>query len=110
MKQYVIDQLRESDYLEILDFLERNARSTFMEGLFQLDLPRHLYSDIQLDHRDCQPYYIAVNLNRNRVAFEWLIRSREKLRCQCIAYADPGQRSYIINFADGMLEQLGIKI
>jgi len=110
MKQYVIDQLRESDYEQIRDYLTHHTETAAMEGIYYVDLPRELYSSLQKDHGDCQPYYFAINLTRKQVGFEWLIRSRNTLRCACIGYATPDQRDYIIDYADGMLERLRIKI
>ncbi len=110
MKQYVIDQLRQSDFAEIREFLGRNAESTGVEGIYWVNLPAALYSVIQTEHSKCNPFYFAVNLTWNDVAFELLIRSRQVIRCHCIAYATPQQREYIIHFADRMIEELGLKL
>ena len=110
MKQYVIDQLRESDYDQIRDYLDAHAETAAMEGIYHVDLPEDLYSELQKAHDHCQPYYFAINLTRKQVGFEWLIRSRNTLRCSCIGYATPKQRDYIIQYADAILEKLRIKI
>ena len=110
MKQYVIDQLRESDYVRIRDFLDENADGTSMEDLYWIDLPEELCSQVQRDHKACRPHYFAVSLTPGQVSFELLIRSREIIRCNCIAYASPDQRDYIIQYADRMLEQLELKL
>jgi len=110
MKQYVIDQLREKDYFDIRKYLDEKAERALLEEIYWVDLPPQLYSATQEAHKDCHPYYFAVNLKRNQVSFEWLIRSRRKLRCSCIGYATPEQRDYIIDFADRMLEELDIRI
>lgn len=110
MKQYVIDQLRPSDYEQILNYLDDNAQGTALDGMYWVDLPESLCSDIQLEHSQCRPHYFAVNLELDSVSFELLIRSKQVLRCNCIGYATPDQREYIIRFADRMLEDLGIKI
>ncbi len=110
MKQYVIDQLRESDYEKIKEYLEEHASSTVMEGIYWIEMPESLYTEIQKQHESCQPYYFAVNLTRRSVSFEWLVRSRNTLKCACIAYATGSQRDFIINFADNMLNELGIRV
>jgi len=110
MKQYVIDQLRGPDHDLVLDFLGRNATGTVFGEIFWVDLPKNLYSEIQQEHLQCQPYYFAVNLAPAQVDFELLIRSRQVLRCNCIAYANAMQREYIIRFADDMLDQLNIRL
>jgi hypothetical protein len=110
MKQYVIDQLRTSDYEQIQGFLERTAEGTGVEGIYWVHLPVELYSKIQTEHSKCQPYYFAINLNWNDVSFELLIRSRQVIRCGCIAYATSPQRDYIIHFADRMIEELKLRL
>ena len=47
MKQYVIDQLRESDHEKILEFLQKNADASEFGDIFWILLPEELYSDTQ---------------------------------------------------------------
>jgi len=110
MKQYVIDQLREDDYDKIREYLDTHAEKTMLEELYWVDLPESLYAPVQQEHKDCRPFYFAVNLTKRQVAFEWLIRSRQILRCACVAYATPEQRGYIIGYGDKMLEELELKL
>jgi hypothetical protein len=110
MKQYVIDQLRWNDYEGVKGYLDAHGEKTVMDGVYWVEVPERLYTAVQSEHVQCQPYYFAVNLAFDRVDFELLIRSRQIMRCNCIAYAVPEQRDYIIGFADEMLELLKIKI
>ncbi len=110
MKQYVIDQLRESDYYQIMDYLNESATQTALEGIYWVNIPRELYTPMQVQHTQCHPFYFAISLDRNQLSCEWLIRSRQTMRCSCIAYASPEQRDFIIKFADDILEKLGIKL
>ncbi|MCU0589294.1 MAG: hypothetical protein MUF52_14230 [Syntrophobacteraceae bacterium] len=110
MKQYVIDQLRESDYQKIMNYLDLKADRTAIDGIYWVNLPERLYSEIQQEHAQCQPHYFAASLDFSQISFELLVRSRQIIRCSCIAYATPAQREYILRFADDMLEQLGILI
>ncbi len=110
MKQYVIDQLRESDYEKILEFLKKNADASEFGDIFWVMLPAELYSDIQREHKQCHPFWFAVNLSLNQVDFELLTRTRQVLRCACIGYADVKQREYIMDYADRMLEELDIRV
>jgi hypothetical protein len=43
------------------------------------------------------------------VSFELLIRTRARLRCGCIQYANKNQRDYILEYADGLFEKLKLK-
>ena len=110
MKQYVIDQLRESDYLKLLDFLDANYEKTMLEGIYRKEIPDEYLTPAQTGHAACRPHYFAINLDVRRVSFELLVRSSQIIRCNCIDYATREQRDYILAFADGMLEQLDIKI
>jgi hypothetical protein len=110
MKQYVIDQLRESDFHQITAFLDQNAEPASLDGVYWVNLPPELYSVNQSEHSKCQPFCFAINLTWNDVAFELLVRSRQIIRCSCIAYATQQQRDYIIDFAERMLEGLKLKL
>jgi hypothetical protein len=109
MKQYVIDQLQENDFLSLKEHLDKNLENTMLEGIYWVDLPEELYTDMQRQHQSCQPYYFAVNLNFRQIGFEWLIRSRQTLHCPCMAYADSRQLDFIVQYADTLLEKLKIQ-
>jgi len=110
MKQYVIDQLREPDHALMEKYLKEHGEPTALSEIFWIDLPRELYTSVQEDHGNCHPYYFAVNLSWTQVAFEFLIRSRQLMRCSCMGYASREQRDHIMDFADRMLEDLRIKV
>ena len=106
MKQYVIDQLRENDFLQLEDYLNNNGEAGELQGIYWITLPESFLERTQLDHSDCQPFYFAVNLDPNSISFELLIRTRSRLRCACIQYATKKQRDYILAYADGLFEKL----
>jgi len=108
MKQYVIDQLRETDFLQLQDYLDNNSEAGELPGIYWILVPKSLLEKPQRDHPDCQPFYFAVNLNRNSIGFELLIRTRLRLRCGCIQYASQEQRDYILNYADKLFEKLDL--
>ena len=108
MKQYMIDQLREADFHKLEDHLNSYAESGELPGIYWSPLPEELYADTQREHKECQPFYFAVNLNRQAISFEMLIRTRNRLRCGCIQYANQKQREYILNYADDLFEKLSL--
>ena len=108
MKQYVIDQLRENDFLQLEDYLNNNSEAGELPGIYWIPLPESLLERTQLDHPDCKPFYFAVNLDRNSISFELLIRTRSRLRCACIQYASKKQQDYIVGYADGLFEKLNL--
>lgn len=110
MKQYVIDQLRYGDFEKIQEFLDTHTHRAAMEGIYWVNLPERLWSAVQREHGACRPHYFAINLGHDEVAFELLVRSSQVIRCNCIAYATPEQREFILDFADDMLGRLNIKV
>ena len=50
-----------------------------------------------------------MELGRNAIKFEFLIRSRRTMRCSCIGYATIPQRDWIMNFADELVAELELK-
>ena len=108
MKQYVIDQLREREFLRLEDYFASNSEAGDLPGIYWVRMPESLYEDLQLEHKDCQPFYFAVNLDLQSVSFELLIRTRSRLRCGCIQYANPNQRRYILEYADRLFEELNL--
>ncbi len=109
MKQYVIDQLDESDFHRLKEHLDQNLETTMMDGVYWVDLPAHLHTEMQREHATCQPYYFAIHLDFCQVSFELLVRSRQTLHCPCMGHADPRQRDYFLQYADRLLEELDIR-
>ena len=110
MRQFLIDDLSREERDNLENYLRRNARAAEMGGLFWLDLPDGLLTDRQREHREeCGPYAMAVELTNRAVSFELLVRNRTNLHCNCIAYASPAQRAFLLDFIDRMLEEEMIK-
>jgi hypothetical protein len=110
MKQYSIDQLGIADHAAIQSYLERNYPGPGLEGLYWVPLATDLLTDLQRAHADCQPHYVALELLPDRLVCELLVRSRLRMRCDCMAYADRRQRNWLIDLADGLLSQLGVTV
>lgn len=108
MKQYLIDELRPHDYEKIKAHLDANFKPDSIGGLYWIPLEKDLLREIQKKHIDCQPYAFAVDLEKDRLACEFLVRTRKRLRCDCICYANEAQRNWIINFIDNLLDELAI--
>ena len=108
MKQYRIDELRPEDHEKIEAYLNERFGPSQMEGLYWVPLEDDLLDVVQEAHRDCQPFCFAVELKPTAISFELLIRTRNRIRCDCIHYANVEQRERIIRFADAMFETLKI--
>ncbi len=110
MKQYVIDELRYQDFEKIKSYLDQNFGESGVDDLYWIPLNPELFTPLQAEHTDCHPLYFALELTENRVSCELLIRTRNRMRCDCIRYADQNQRNWILDCMDAILEKLGISI
>ena len=108
MKQYYIDELRPGDYEKIKAYLGERFGPSHVEGVYWVPLDPDLLDEVQAAHVDCQPFRFAVILNENTISFEFLIRTRNRVRCDCIHYANQAQRHSIIEFADSIFDTLKI--
>lgn len=108
MKQYVIDELRPGEAGRLKDYFETAFGPPEMDTLFWIPVPESRLSETQRDHKDCRPFYFAVEIDDNRIACELLVRTRSAIRCSCIAYATAGQREWLIDTIDEIFETLEI--
>jgi hypothetical protein len=106
MKHYRIDELRYQDYEKIKQHLDDTCGPCQVEGVYWVALGNDQLGEVQSAHKDCQPFYFAIELTANAISFELLVRTRKRMRCDCIQYADADQREHIIRFADHLFEHL----
>jgi hypothetical protein len=110
MKQYVVDQLRYLDYEKLKAYLDQTYGPAEMGGIYWVRLEKELLTPVQGEHRECQPFVAALDLQETRLSLELLVRTRSRIRCGCIAYADDHQRSWLIGLVDRMLTQMEISV
>ncbi|MBW2708722.1 MAG: hypothetical protein JRD04_05480 [Deltaproteobacteria bacterium] len=108
MKAYFLDEITSEDLEKITQFLKDNAARSTMEQVFWVQFPEDLLSPLQFRHTACQPHAFAVELGSDWIKLEFLVRSLQTMKCDCTAYCTDRQRDHIIDFADRMLEQLGV--
>jgi hypothetical protein len=108
MKQYRIDELRPKDYEDIKTYLDEHYGVSHVEGVYWIPLDPDLLDEVQAAHRECQPFYFAAILEPTALSFELLIRTRNRVRCDCIHYANAAQRERIVAFAEAIFEELKI--
>lgn len=110
MKQYVIDELKPQESDTIGDYLAQHAQPAGVDGLYWLPIAEELLSEEQLAHEACKPFAFALELLRDRLVCELLVRTRSRVRCSCIAYANHNQREWLIETIDAILDKLGINV
>jgi hypothetical protein len=108
MKQYVIDELRTADHHKIRKYLDDTYGTAEMGGIYWVPVATEMLTDIQIEHVDCQPFHFAIDLEEDRFALELLVRTKNRVRCECIAYASKDQRNWIMGIVDSIFEKLDI--
>ena len=108
MKQYVIDEIRPADYEKVKAYLDETFGDAGIDGLYWVPLDEALYSTVQREHAACAPFYMALELVPERLCGELLVRTKHRVRCDCICYATPDQRDWLIRTVDAIFEKLEI--
>jgi hypothetical protein len=110
MKQYVIDQLRPQDYINLKTHLDAGYPQAGLPGIYRISIDPGILTQNQLAHTECHPYYFAIELNPNAISCELLVRSSQKLRCICMGYATKSQRDWLIDWIDAMMNETGVRV
>jgi hypothetical protein len=110
MKQYVVDQLRYVDYEKIKAYLDQRFGTASMGGVYWVPIDPELLSPVQSGHVECRPFFAGIELQVDRLCMELLVRTQNRIRCECIAYATDEQRYWLIRLVDDMLAQLEISV
>ncbi len=108
MKQYVIDELRPADMESVKTYLDDTFGPAAMGSIYWIQLPDDILSEIQKSHAACQPFFFAVDLDETHLACEFLVRTKNAVRCSCIGYATPLQREWLMGQIDAVFEKLDI--
>ena len=110
MRQYYIDELTFLERDNLDSYLKRTLKAGPISGVYWLEVPQDLLAPVQLEHKDCGPFYFSVILEDTDIRFEFLVRSSHNMHCSCIAWATPAQRRFVMDFVDNMIEEEMIKV
>jgi hypothetical protein len=88
--------------------MDAHFMSDPMADLFWIPVADRLLTPLQRRHAECQPFFFAVELLPDRLSCELLVRTRNRVRCDCIAYATVAQREWLFNRVDAMFQALEI--
>jgi hypothetical protein len=108
MKQYVVDELRPDDHRMLKAHLDENLGQAGLDGLYWKPIDNTLLTDIQEAHAQCAPFYVALVLTPESLSCELLVRTRNRIRCDCMAYATTEQRNWLVGWLDDVFNDLGI--
>ena len=109
MRSYLIDEISLSDMEKIDEFLKQNAIRSNLEMIFWVKIPEDLLSDIQYQHRECEPHVFAIELGADWIKLEFFVRNLKDLQCVCSGYCTPQQRVFILNYAHKIIKDLDLR-
>lgn len=108
MKQYLIDELRPEDHHKVKQYLDEHYGPVEIGGIYWIPLAAEVLTETQQQHADCQPFYVAIELQEDQLALELLVRTKHRIRCACIGYADANQRIWMMGLVDAIFKRLDI--
>ena len=109
MRSYLVDEISPSHLEKMKVYLNEHALPSDLNDIFWIQLPEDLLNETQSRHPDCHPYVFAIELGRDWIKAECLIRSLKNMKCEAQAYCDPRQWVFITEFVHGMISDLGIQ-
>jgi hypothetical protein len=109
MRQFLIDEIPKRQMEEVSAYLAGKTERSGLDKLFWLDLPKDILAPVQWEHQDCGPHYLAIETGKDFLKFELLVRSRKRLRCDCVQYATPAQEAFLLKFAHNLIESLDLQ-
>jgi hypothetical protein len=109
MRQYLLDEIRPQEMEAVRAYLKERATPSSLAEIFWLEVPRDLLSPVQWEHHDCGPHYLAIEVGKDFLKFECLVRSQKRFRCDCIEYATDSQEDFLMAFARRLIQDLNLK-
>ena len=109
MRQFLVDEITRRQIEEIESYLKQKTVPSGLEKIYWLEVPEDLLSELQWEHRECGPHYLAIEMGKDFLKFEFLVRGRRLLRCDCVQYATPAQETFLLNFVHTLIQALDLK-
>jgi hypothetical protein len=109
MRSYYIDDFVPGELERLVGLLDGMELSAGMEDLYWLPVPSDMLTPLQRQHEsECGPYILALEILDSALRLELLVRARNRLRCDCVAYAEPKLVVHMIAYLHGLLDELKI--
>jgi hypothetical protein len=109
MRSYYVDGFLPGELERLAEHLDKMGLAAGMEELYWLPVPKSLLAPLQKKHvRECGPYALSLEILDDALRLELLVRARNRLRCDCVAYAEPKLVDHMMGYVHGMLDELKI--
>ncbi|GAB6888610.1 hypothetical protein JCM13304A_21090 [Desulfothermus okinawensis JCM 13304] len=103
MRSYLIDEIPRADIEKIRTYLREKKFKSPIEDIFWIQVPEELLTSEQKEHiSSCGPYIFSLELGRDFIKLELLVRATNKIRCSCISFANLEQINYGINLIENI--------
>ncbi len=111
MRSYLIEGLEEQHVEKLSEYLSSMHLQGSMPGLFWLPIPQVMQTELQHEHQqNCGPYVMGFDIERDSARLEFLVRAKNALHCNCVAYASPELQMHMMRYVEELLEKLEIKV
>lgn len=111
MRAYTVDELSPEDVEKIEEALARKGWTGSIKGMYYIPVPDDRLGPEQREHaQSCGPFFLPLETGDGWVRLEMLVRSRQILRCSCVAYACRELREHMIDLVDGLIRELDIAV
>ena len=91
----------DNSYAENAESMKKRKQPPVLSSGYGL-IDSHCHLD---NHADCGPFYFSVLLEKTEIRIEFLVRSSRNIRCSCIDWATPEQRTFVLDFIDTMIKE-----
>jgi hypothetical protein len=109
MRWYGIDELDAADTEKLRKNLTDMELASGVDGLFWLPIPEAMLSALQREHGEhCGPYVMGLEVEKDSLRLELLVRARGRIHCNCVAYADSRLQQYMFAWLENLLKDLHI--
>ena len=108
MKHYVIDEFRPGDFEKLTNFFNEKVGTSEINCIYWIQIPEEILTFEQKTHKNCLPLFFVIELDLNKISCEFLIRTKNSIKCDCMCYANKEQYNWLINYIDAILDSLQI--
>lgn len=111
MKQYVIDDIRETEMCRLKTWCAEHLAKTCFDNVFWLHLDESLLNEVQQAHSQCRPFYLGLTLEEadGRMVVDMAVRTARSMHCECMRYLDARQFTWLDGFIDTVFAELNIR-
>lgn len=116
MRSYLIEDIYPDQLERITTALTDQGYRGGLDGVFYIPVPKEQLTAVQQAHAaECGPHIMALEVGlgdsgEGVLKLELLVRAQKKLRCECVAYATPAQRTHALDFLDAFIRRLDIPV